>query len=79
MVYVSLLSGEAGSILISGRILDNYLMRGVAARRPRKLSLVRCNGAHLGLTEWRHLFYRLPRLEVWTFDQMCLQKCYQIV
>ena len=79
MVYVSLLLGEAGPICINRRILDNYLMRGVAARRPRKLSLVRCNGAHFGLTEWRHLFYRLPHLEVWTFDQRCFQICYQMV
>ena len=63
-LMVSLFVGEDVPIVISGRILDKCVRRGVAARRPRKLALVRCNGVHLGLTEWRHLFYWVPGLEV---------------
>ena len=69
MARLSVFSGKDSPILISERVLDNCVIRGVVARRPCKLSLVRCSGARLGLIEWRHLFTCLPALEVWSFNE----------
>lgn len=73
---MSLFAGEAGPLLISGRSLDDCIVRGVVVRQPRKLALVRCTGSCLRLAELKNLFYQLPRLEVCPLSAECLCSLY---